>query len=87
MVDVLREIANFHQATVAQVALAWVRQQSGITSTIIGAKRIEQLKDNIASLKVVLSAEELQKINEVSPLTKQYPGWMVERQSVYRNQE
>lgn len=87
LVDVLREIANSHQATVAQVALAWVRQQSGITSTIIGATRIEQLKDNIASLKVVLSAEELQKINEVSPLTKQYPGWMVERQSVYRNQE
>ncbi|PWK27632.1 aryl-alcohol dehydrogenase-like predicted oxidoreductase [Arcicella aurantiaca] len=85
LVDVMTEIATAHQATVAQVALAWVRHQASVTSTIIGAKTITQLNDNLASIKIELSAEDLKKIDEVSPLPLQYPGWMVARQNVYRN--
>lgn len=80
LVDVMKEISTRHQASIAQVALAWVRQQPGITSTIIGAKTEAQLKDNIGSLQVTLTGEDLQQIDAVSPLPKQYPGWMVERQ-------
>jgi len=85
LVDVMKPIADAHGATVAQVALAWVRHQPGITSTIIGAKRISQLEDNIASVKLQLTADDLQKIDAVSPLAAQYPGWMVKMQSGYRS--
>ncbi|SFB70433.1 Predicted oxidoreductase [Flexibacter flexilis DSM 6793] len=84
LVDVMQEIAAQHNATVAQVALAWVRQQPAVTSTIIGAKTVAQLNDNIASVNVQLSAEDLKKIDEISPLPLQYPGWMVARQSEAR---
>ena len=78
-------LASAHGVTVAQVALAWVRQQPGVTSTIIGAKSTAQLTDNLQSVNVQLTTGDLKKIDEVSPLPKQYPGWMVERQSAYRN--
>lgn len=85
LVEVLSNIATTHNTTVAQVALAWVRQQAGVTSTIIGAKTITQLNDNLRSIEVQLSSEDLIKIDEVSPLPMQYPGWMVNRQSSYRS--
>lgn len=84
LVEVLSEIGRPYDASIAQVALAWVRQQRGITSTIIGAKTVEQLKDNIRSVDVVLSDTDLKKIDEVSRLPLLYPGWMVERQRAYR---
>jgi aryl-alcohol dehydrogenase-like predicted oxidoreductase len=64
VIDVLEEIARAHESTVARVALAWVRQQPGVTSTIIGARRIEQLDDNLRSLEVTLTAEELARLDE-----------------------
>lgn len=81
LVDVMKEIGQQYNATVAQVGLAWVRQQPGVTSTIIGAKSIQQAKDNIQSVNVLLSSEDLKKIDAISPLPAQYPGWMVEFQS------
>jgi aryl-alcohol dehydrogenase-like predicted oxidoreductase len=83
-VDVMKEIGKQYNASPAQVALAWVRQQPGITSTIIGAKTIAQLNDNVQSIQVVLSADDLQKLDAVSPLAPQYPGWMVRRQGEAR---
>jgi len=84
IIDVLADISKQHKVSVAQVALAWVRLQKGITSTIIGAKNIDQLHDNLKSVEVELSADELKRIDEVSALTREYPGWMVERQSADR---
>jgi aryl-alcohol dehydrogenase-like predicted oxidoreductase len=84
IVDVLAGVAKDHDASVAQIALAWVRQQPGITSTIIGAKNISQLNDNIKSVEITLSPEELEKIDGISALSKEYPGWMVERQTAGR---
>jgi aryl-alcohol dehydrogenase-like predicted oxidoreductase len=84
IVDVLAEVAKNHNATIAQIALAWVRLQKGVTSTIIGAKRLEQLTDNLLSVNVVLTDDELTKIDEISQLTKEYPAWMVERQGADR---
>lgn len=85
LVDVMASIAEVHNASTAQVALAWVRHQKGVTSTIIGAKTLDQLKSNIGSTNIELTPEDLQKIDEVSPLPMQYPGWMTERQSTYRS--
>jgi len=81
IIDVIAEIGKQQSASVAEVALAWVRQQKGITSTIIGAKTVEQLNANIKSVDLQLSPDDLEKINKVSALPKEYPGWMVERQS------
>jgi aryl-alcohol dehydrogenase-like predicted oxidoreductase len=84
IIDVLGDISKQHGVSVAQVALAWVRLQKGITSTIIGAKNIDQLNDNLKSIIIELSADELKRLDEVSALPKEYPGWMVERQAADR---
>jgi len=84
IVDVLAETGKQHGVSVAEVALAWVRQQQGITSTIIGAKNVDQLNANIKSTELLLTNDDLKKIDEVSALPKEYPGWMVERQSADR---
>jgi diketogulonate reductase-like aldo/keto reductase len=47
---------------------------------IVGAKKVEQLDDNIAATKVELSADDLAKLDAVSVLPSEYPGWMLERQ-------
>lgn len=84
IIDVIMEIGKQYNVSAAQVALAWVRLQKGITSTIIGAKNVDQLKDNVNSTDVILSEDDLKKINEVSALPREYPGWMVERQAADR---
>ncbi len=84
IIDVMQEIATSKGVTVAQIALAWLLHQTVVTSVIIGAKRPEQLQDNLKSTEVVLSAEELSKLDEVSKLSPEYPGWMIERQGADR---
>ncbi len=84
IVEVLAEIGKEHNVSVAEIALAWVRLQKGITSTIIGAKNADQLNANIKSTELQLSADDLKRIDEISALSKEYPGWMVERQSADR---
>ena len=81
IIDVIIEIGEQHGVSAAQIALAWVRHQPDVTSTIIGAKNVSQLLDNVKSTEVVLTTDDLEKINEVSALPAEYPGWMVARQS------
>lgn len=83
-IAVMREIASAKGCTVAQVALAWLLHQPVVTSVIVGAKRIEQLQDNIRSTEVTLSTEDLAALDNVTKLPPEYPGWMLERQSQYR---
>lgn len=84
VIDVMRAIGDAKGVSVAQVALAWLLHQPQVTSVIVGAKRPEQLADNIKATEVRLSAEELEKIDAVSALAKEYPGWMLERQGEVR---
>jgi aryl-alcohol dehydrogenase-like predicted oxidoreductase len=84
IIDVMAEIGTAHNVSVAEIALAWVRQQKGITSTIIGAKNIDQLNANIQSTALELTADDLKKLDALSALPREYPGWMVERQSADR---
>lgn len=86
IVDVLNEIGKNYEVKAAEIALAWVRQQPLVTSTIIGAKNPEQLKSNLHSIELTLNADELKRIDEISALPKEYPGWMVERQGSDRQQ-
>lgn len=84
VIDVLRPIAASKGVSVAQIALAWLLHQPVVTSVIIGAKRRDQLDDNIAAIDVRLTADELTAIDRVSALPAEYPGWMLERQGVTR---
>ncbi|MCP3138263.1 aldo/keto reductase [Pyxidicoccus xibeiensis] len=77
-IDAMRPIAAAHEVSVAQVALAWLLHQGHVTSVIVGAKRVEQLDDNIAATKLKLSTAELEALNAVSALPAEYPGWMLE---------
>ena len=86
-IDVMRPIAQAHGATVAQVALAWLLHQPQVTSVIVGAKRPEQLADNLAATGLVLSADDMQQLDAASRLPAEYPGWMFERQGEYRRKQ
>ncbi|MBL8721097.1 MAG: aldo/keto reductase [Myxococcales bacterium] len=79
-VDAMRPIAAAHGVSVAQVALAYLLAKPFVTSVIVGAKSDEQLADNLAATKLVLTADELTKLDEVSALPAEYPGWMVDFQ-------
>jgi aryl-alcohol dehydrogenase-like predicted oxidoreductase len=76
IVDVCQQIATAKGATVAQVALAWLLHQPVVTSVIIGARKESQLKDNLGAVDLKLDAEDLKKLDEVSKLAPEYPGWM-----------
>ena len=86
-IEAMRPIAQAHGASVAQVALAWLLHQPQVTSVIVGAKRPEQLADNLGATKLVLSADELARLDTVSRLPAEYPGWMFERQGEYRRKQ
>ncbi len=79
-IDAMRPIAEAHGVSVAQVALAYVLAKPFVMSVIIGAKTAEQLDDNLAAASLTLSAEELARLDEVSALPAEYPGWMIEWQ-------
>jgi aryl-alcohol dehydrogenase-like predicted oxidoreductase len=73
LIDVLETIAKAHDSTVARIALAWVRSRPGVTSTIIGARRMAQLEDNIKALDVRLSAGEVARLDELTQPTFGFP--------------
>ncbi len=84
LIDLMAEIGKNHNVSVANVALNWVVRQPGMTSTIIGAKNLQQLNDNIASVELQLTPEEMLQLTEASALSPEYPGWMVARQATGR---
>ncbi len=84
ILDVLRPIAQAHNASVATVALAWVLAKPFVTSVIIGAKRLDQLQENLAAADLELTADQIKQLDDVSALPPEYPGWMVPFQNANR---
>jgi aryl-alcohol dehydrogenase-like predicted oxidoreductase len=84
IVVAMRDVAKAHGVSVARVALAWVRQKPFVTSTIIGAKTLAQLNDNLEAVTLTLSAEEIARLDEVSADRPQYPHWMIKRNNATR---
>jgi aryl-alcohol dehydrogenase-like predicted oxidoreductase len=84
ILDVMREIALDKNVSPAQIALAWLLHQPVVTTVIIGAKKQEQLADNLKSTDVKLNSHELNELDAVSKLAAEYPGWMLERQGADR---
>ena len=77
----LRKVSEATGASVARVALAWHLTRPFVTSVIIGAKKKEQLTDNLAATELRLSPEQLKVLDDASALPAEYPGWMVEFQN------
>jgi len=86
-IDAMRPMAQARGVSVAQIALAWLLHQPQVTTVIIGAKRPDQLADNLAATQVTLGADELRALDEVSRLPAEYPGWMFERQGEFRRKQ
>ena len=77
ILDVMAPIAKAHGCSAARVSLAWLLAKPVVTSIIIGAKRIDQLHDNLAAVDLKLTPNEIKQLDEVSVLPPEYPGWML----------
>lgn len=75
IVDALREIAESRGTTIPTIALAWLLHQPAVTSVIVGAKRPEQLKENLGASDISLTEEELSILDKVSALKREFPIW------------
>jgi aryl-alcohol dehydrogenase-like predicted oxidoreductase len=76
ILDVLTRIAQAHGVTVPQIALAWILANPAVTSVIIGARKTAQLDDNLKSVDVTLTADDMTSLDEVSRQPPAYPDWM-----------
>jgi aryl-alcohol dehydrogenase-like predicted oxidoreductase len=83
-VDAMRPMAASRNVSVAQIALAWLLAKQFVTTVIIGAKSMDQLRDNIDSTRVRLDDAEMKQLEEVSALPTEYPGWMLAYQGQAR---
>ena len=84
-IDVMREIAEAKDASVAQIALAWLLHQKAVSTVIVGAQKMSQLEDNLGACDVKLDDDELKRLDKATRLPSEYPGWMLERQGTYRD--
>ncbi len=75
IVDTLKDIAKEKGITVAQTALAWTLNRPGISSLVVGARKLSQLEDTLKSVDVVLTNEEKERLDKVSQLPLPYPYW------------
>ncbi|MCA1660749.1 MAG: aldo/keto reductase [Novosphingobium sp.] len=92
LIEAMKRIADARGAknaqggvTVAQIALAWLLYQPVVSTVIVGARRADQLADNLKACEVELSAAELAELDGLSALPREYPGWMLGFQSGYRS--
>lgn len=78
VLDVLTPMAEQKNVSVSQLALAWLLHQPVVSSIIIGATKLHQLQDNIKSIDVIFTKDELEQLNEVSKLPVEYPANVLE---------
>jgi aryl-alcohol dehydrogenase-like predicted oxidoreductase len=84
ILEAMAPIAKAHDCSPARISLAWLLEKPVVTSVIIGAKRLDQLKDNLAAVELALTEGEVKLLDDVSTLPPEYPGWMLSVQGVGR---
>jgi aryl-alcohol dehydrogenase-like predicted oxidoreductase len=77
VVDVLKQVATWHGASPARVAISWVLGRPAVSSVIIAARKPEQLEDNIRAVDLRLSDEDVRLLDAASDPSVPYPKWMV----------
>jgi aryl-alcohol dehydrogenase-like predicted oxidoreductase len=84
ILDAMAPIAKAHGCSPARLSLAWLLAKPVVASIIIGAKRLDQLQDNLEAIKLTLTPDELRQLDEVSALAPEYPGWVLPFQAADR---
>ena len=79
-VDAMRPMAGARGVSVAALALAWLLHRPVVSSVIVGAKRPEQLEQNLAASGIELTSEELAALEPIGALEPEYPGWAIKSQ-------
>jgi aryl-alcohol dehydrogenase-like predicted oxidoreductase len=79
VVDRLKALGAAHQATSAQVALAWLLAKPHVTSILLGANKMSQLEDNLGASQVKLTTEQVAELDELTAPTPIYPNWFTAR--------
>lgn len=85
ILEVLAPMAAEKQVSISQIALAWLLHQPVVSSVIIAATKIHQLQDNLQSINVVFTADEINQLNEVSKLPVEYPANVLEIMTMDRS--
>lgn len=75
IVDVVRDVAEAHDATPAQVSLAYILQKPGVTSTIVGPRRLDQLETALPAADLELSPTDIERLEAISTPNRPYPQW------------
>ena len=84
ILDAMAPIAKKYNCSPARISLAWLLAKPVVTSVILGAKRLDQLQDNLAAAELNLTEREIELLDEVSTLPPEYPGWMIPFQGADR---
>ncbi len=74
IIEAVADVASELGLSSASVALAWVRSRAGVSSTLVGARRLDQLKANLDSVGVTLSAGQMKKLDDVSKPKLNFPA-------------
>jgi aryl-alcohol dehydrogenase-like predicted oxidoreductase len=83
IVEKVKQIAEEQDATPAQIALAWIISKNHIA--LVGAKSLEQFKENLGALNVQLTHEQLDNLDRITKPKMTYPNWMIQRQASGRD--
>jgi aryl-alcohol dehydrogenase-like predicted oxidoreductase len=78
VVEGLESIAGEYNATPAQMALSYLLHKPEISSVIMGAKDTEQLSENLKSRDIIIAAQDMERLDELSRFRRAYPYWMLE---------
>ncbi len=82
LVERMRGLAARHQATVAQVALAWLLAKPAVSSIVLGASKLSQLEDNLGADRVSLAPGEIAELDAATTPGEVYPNWFTDRIAV-----
>ncbi len=77
LLEVLRTVAQKHGSSPAQIAIAWLLKQPVVSTVIIGAKRVEQLRENVLATEIALDDQDMSDLDAISRLPIEYPGWLL----------
>lgn len=78
LVERMRSMADAHDATVAQIAIAWLLARQAVSSVIVGSTKLSQLEDNLKSVAVTLTAAQIAELDAATGLTPVYPNFFME---------
>ncbi len=77
VVDELRAIGADRDTSAAQIALAWVLTRPGVATAVVGVSGLDQLGELAAAASVVLTPQELDRLDAVAPMRPLYPHWHI----------